>query len=601
MTVLDIIKLLGGLAMFLYGMRLMGDGLKKNSGGTMQRVLEKVTNNPFKGFLLGFLVTALIQSSKATIVLTAGLVGAGVLTLSQSIGIVLGANVGTTVTGQIIRLMDLDSSGGAGWLNYLKPSALAPMAAILAIAFIMFIKSRNSSTVGEIAMGFAILFTGLNSMTSAVDPLSESQAFVDAFSRFAGQPFFGFLAGMIVAIIFQSQSASVGMLQTLSTTGALTFSNAFPILLGIFLGDAITTALVCSAGAQTDAKRTGVVTILFNIVSLVFLIAAVLIAHASGWINSLWNSVMTSGSIANVNTLAKLVSALVFVPFSGIFFRLSHRLVRDEAAAGNIILDAAIAKLDTKLYISPIMALNSARSVIKVMQRMAAQNTKEAFKLILDFNEAGAKKVCAKEECIDAMADAVDEYLIHLSSHIDSDENSEVLNLYLQSFSEVERIGDHAVNLVENAQLLHEKNRRLSAPAQEELKILAAAVNEIMEETADSFIMNDPESAKKIEPLEEVIDDLVAEMKAHHLQRVREGKCGNYVGITFNDILINVERISDQCANMALYVQALHDPRIMHNRHSYIQNLHAGKDPYFNRVYEAKSNEYTRIVRAMKP
>ena len=594
MSIMNIISLLGGLALFLYGMRIMGDGLKQSNSGAMQKVLSKVTNNPLNGFLLGLLVTALIQSSTATIVLVAGLVGAGILTLRQSVGIVLGANVGTTVTGQIIRLLDLNASGGAQWLNFLKPNTLAPIAAVLGIILIMFIKTKNSGTIGGIAMGFGILFTGLINMTAAVEPLSQSQSFISLMVRFSDRPVLGFLSGLAVSTIVQSSSASVGMLQTLSTTGALTFQTIYPILIGIYLGDAITTALVCSIGTRADVKRTGLITVMFNLFSVVIIVLGVMIVRKIGLLNGTWDMTMTSGTIANTNTLFKLASAVVCIPLSGVFFSLSLRIVRDDESHkdADIIFEAAANKLDEKLFLSPQMALNSAHQVIRVMQRMATSNTGRALTLLNAYDGKEAEKVASTENCIDRMADAVDEYLIHFSAHVATEQVSDMVNYYLQIQSEMERIGDHAMNLTENAEALNKQQTELSGDAVRELGVLNEALTEILEFAADCFGDFDMNAAAKIEPLEEVIDDLVAEIKKRHIRRLREGQCTTYLGLIFVDALTNIERISDQCSNIAVYTLALHNTSIMHNRHEYIQKLHQGGNADYNSEYSRQREHY---------
>lgn len=592
MTVFSAISLLGGLALFLYGMRLMGDGLKKNSSATLQKVLTKVTNNPLNGFLLGLAITAIIQSSTATIVLTAGLVAAGVMTFRQSVGIVFGANVGTTVTGQIIRLLDLNTSGGASFLNLFKPDTLAPIAAVIGIVVIMFLKFKNSDTIGEIAMGFGILFTGLINMTAAVAPLSESAQFVSLFTRFSGKPFLGFFSGLLVATIVQSSSASVGMLQTLTTTGVLTFSSVYPILIGIYVGDALTTAIVCCIGTRADAKRTGLVTVLFSIFSIAFLMLGVGLIHKIGLLNALWSRPMSSGSIANTNSVFKLASALACIPASNLFYRLAMKLVKDDAAPENIIFTAAVQRLDEKLFISPKVALKSANDVICVMHRMSATNTDRALSLIARFDLALDKQVHDDEECLDRLADAVDDYLIRFSTHVNTEMESDMVNYYLQCFSEFERIGDHADNIAENAEALFRMDNRLSEEAQKEFSVLGDALREILEYTADCFRSLDAEAAKRIEPLEEVIDDLVAEIKNRHIRRLRKGQCTSDMGIIFVDALTNIERISDQCSNVAVSTLGIRNSSIVHNRHEYIHELHEGRNEFYNREYARQRSVY---------
>ena len=449
MTIFNFISLFGGLALFLYGMQLMGDGLKKGSSGALKAAMERVTNNPLVGFLLGLAVTAAIQSSTATIVLTSGLVGAGVLTLHQSLGIILGANVGTTVTGQIIRLLDLNADGSS-WLNLFKPSTLAPLAAIIGILLLMAVKTRNSDTIGGIAMGFGILFTGLLNMTAAVSPLSESASFTQMFVGLADKPLLGFLAGTGVAFLIQSSSATIGILQALSMTGALTFGSVYAIIIGVNIGDCVTTAIVCSIGSKADAKRTGVVHIIFNLCASVIIITALTILHHTGILNELWEQTMTSGSIANVHTIFRLSTAVLLLPVCGQFEKLARILVKDDMKLGENV-DHELSQLDEKFFASPALALSAASDAISTMARLARSGVMSAVEVLHQFDQKTIDVINQNEDHIDALADSVDNYLIKLSSHVSTGHGNDLLNYYIQCFSEFERIGDYAVNLTENA------------------------------------------------------------------------------------------------------------------------------------------------------
>ena len=434
MTIFNFISLFGGLALFLYGMQLMGDGLKKGSSGALKAAMEKVTNNPLVGFLLGLAVTAVIQSSTATIVLTSGLVGAGVLTLHQSIGIILGANVGTTITGQIIRLLDLNADGGA-WLNLFKPSTLAPLAAIAGILFIMAIKTPHSDTVGSITMGFGILFTGLLNMTAAVSPLGESPAFAQMFSGLADAPVLGFLAGTGVAFLIQSSSATIGILQALSMTGALTFGSVYAIIIGVNIGDCVTTAIVCSIGSKADAKRTGVVHIIFNLCASVIIITALTVLHHAGALDGLWGQTMTSGAIANVHTIFRLSTAILLLPVCGQFEKLSRVLVKDDQQIGENV-DHELSQLDEKFFASPALALSAASDAISAMARLARTGVMSALDVLHHFDRHTIDVIDRNEDHIDALADSVDNYLIKLSSHVPPGHGNDLLNYYIQCFSE---------------------------------------------------------------------------------------------------------------------------------------------------------------------
>ena len=590
MTIFNIITLFGGLALFLYGMRLMGDGLKRGSSDAFKSAMEKVTNNPLVGFLLGLGVTAVIQSSTATIVLTSGLVGAGILSLHQSIGVILGANVGTTVTGQIIRLLDVNASD-TSLLNFFKPSTLAPLASIIGILFIMAVKGRKSETVGSITMGFGILFTGLLSMTAAVSPLSESETFANMFFQLSDKPVLGFLLGAGVAFLLQSSSATIGILQAISTTGALTFSSVYAIIIGVNIGDCVTTAIVCSIGSEADAKRTGVIHILFNIAGSVLVILGLMVLRGFGVLDPLWDRVLTSGGIANVHTVFRLVSAIVLLPICSRFEKLSRKLVKDGVQIGENV-DHELSLLDEKFFTSPAIALSGAGEAITTMARLARSGVMNAMNVLEKFDRHTVDIICENEDHIDKLADHVDNYLIRLSPHVPTGHSNDLLNYYIQCFGEFERIGDHAVNLTENAQEFIERNASLSPVARQELAVLTEALGEILDYTYSAFGATDYDAARKIEPVEEVVDDLVATLRSNHIHRVRDGQCTVYAGLTFLDILVNVERIADQCSNVGVFTLSMSDKHIMNNHHDYIHELHQGKDPVFNRAYQETHDKY---------
>ena len=598
MTIFNIITLFGGLALFLYGMRLMGDGLKKGSSDAFKSAMEKVTNNPLVGFLLGLGVTAVIQSSTATIVLTSGLVGAGILSLHQSIGVILGANVGTTVTGQIIRLLDVNASD-TSLLNFFKPSTLAPLASIIGILFIMAVKGRKSDTVGSITMGFGILFTGLLSMTAAVSPLSESETFANMFFQLSDKPVLGFLLGAGVAFLLQSSSATIGILQAISTTGALTFSSVYAIIIGVNIGDCVTTAIVCSIGSEADAKRTGVIHILFNIAGSVLVILGLMVLHGFGVLDPLWDKALTSGGIANVHTVFRLVSAIVLLPVCSRFEKLSRKLVKDDVQIGENV-DHELSLLDEKFFTSPAIALSGAGEAITTMARLARSGVMNAMNVLEKFDRHTVDIICENEEHIDKLADHVDNYLIRLSPHVPTGHSNDLLNYYIQCFGEFERIGDHAVNLTENAQEFIERNASLSPVARQELAVLTEALGEILDYTYSAFGATDYDAARKIEPVEEVVDDLVATLRSNHIHRVRDGQCTVYAGLTFLDILVNVERIADQCSNVGVFTLSMFDKHIMNNHHDYIHELHQGKDPVFNRAYQETHDKYFGELKRIK-
>lgn len=595
MTIFNVISLFGGLSLFLYGMRLMGDGLKKGSSSALKAALEKVTNNPIMGFLLGLLVTAVIQSSTATIVLTSGLVGSGLLTLRQSIGVVLGANVGTTVTAQIIRLLDVNA-GPASWVNFFKPATLAPLAAILGIFLLMVIKNRRSETGGNIAMGFAILFTGLINMSAAVSPLGESALFTQILEQFSKIPVLGFIAGTAVAFLIQSSSATIGILQAMATTGALTFSSIYAIIIGVNIGDCVTTAIVCSIGSKADAKRTGVIHILFNIAGSLIVILALMAGRQLGALDWLWDKAMSSGDIANVHTLFRLISAVLLLPATRGFERLSYIIVKDDKTAVENV-DRELKLLNVKFFDSPSLALSSINTAITTMGRLAREDVTKAMGTLLTFEQGTVDLVNENEDHIDQLADAVDHYMVGLSPHLGSlRADSDLLNFYIQCFSEFERIGDHAVNLTENATELHGHKRVFSHYAQQEILILTEALQEILTYAYSGFKKVDYEAARRVEPVEEVIDELVAALRGNHIKRLREGKCSTYAGLTFLDMLVNVERIADQCSNLGMYILAQQPGNSGLNHHEYTRYLHQGNDTFFNEMFRERYDYYFGLL-----
>ena len=440
-------------------------------------------------------------------------------------------------------------------------------------------------------MGFGILFTGLLSMTAAVSPLSESETFANMFYQLSGKPVLGFLLGAGVAFLLQSSSATIGILQAIATTGALTFSSVYAIIIGVNIGDCVTTAIVCSIGSKADAKRTGVIHILFNIAGSILVIVGLMLLHSFGVLNALWDEALSSGGIANVHTVFRLVSAIVLLPVCGQFEKLSRKLVKDDVRLGENV-DHELSLLDEKFFTSPAIALSGAGEAITTMARLARTGVMSAMGMLEQYDANTIEVINENEEHIDKLADHVDNYLIRLSPHMPSGHGSDMLNYYIQCFGEFERIGDHAVNLTENAQEFLDRSASLSPTAHQELMVLREVLGEILDYTYKAFAATDYEAARHIEPVEEVVDDLVATLRANHIRRVRDGQCTVYAGLTFLDILVNVERIADQCSNVGVFTLSMFDEHIMNNHHDYIQALHQGKDPVFNRAYQEAHDKY---------
>ena len=600
MSIFNLITLFGGLAMFLFGMRMMGDGLKESSSGMLKQVMERVTGTPVKAFLLGLIMTAIIQSSTATIVITSGLVGAGIISLHQSLGIIVGANVGTTVTGQIIRLLDLDA-GGASLLQFFKPSTLAPLALIAGIIFIMGHPFRDSDKVGRIAIGFGILFSGLLNMTDAVSTLSETGILESLFSRLGDNPLVGYLIGAGVAFVLQSSSATIGILQAFSTSGQLSFSAIYAVLVGVYLGDCVTTALVCNIGARPDAKRVGTVNILFNLSKTVLILAGVTIAHHLGLLDGLWHRTMFSGGIANTNTVFNLSCAVLMFPMLGVYEKLSHRLVRDGAVSVSRETPAALAKLDALnpvFFSTPALALNSCHSVLREMYRLSCLNIRRSFGVINAYDEEMMQQIRHDEDVLDHMADRVSNYLVQLSGHMSTNSQMEAMEYYHSTVSEFERLGDHAMNLAEAAEEMKQEGTSFSERALRELSVVGDLIRNILHRTGIAFDQCDERAARHIEPLEEVVDDVVNALRQNHLNRLRLGKCSVMAGTEFLNILSDIERISDICSNVGVATISRVHPEMQHEIHDYVSRLHAGKDEDFNHEYQAEHDKYFEVLRA---
>lgn len=595
MTIFDIISLFGGLAMFLYGMRLMGNGLKDSSSGTLKKALELVTRTPFTSFLMGLGMTAVIQSSTATIVITAGLVGAGVISLRNSLGIVIGANVGTTVTGQIIRLLDLNSSG-TSFLEFFKPSTLAPIALIIGVMAIMSKKLRISEKAAQIIIGFGILFSGLLKMTEAVSVLTETGIIDRLFTMMGDNPVIGYAVGAGVAFVLQSSSATIGILQAFSTSGQLNFSEIYAVLVGIYLGDCVTTAIVCNIGARPDAKRVGLVNILFNLSETVLILTVVTILHSFGLLDFIWDKTIRSGGIANTNTIFNLSCAITLLPMLGVYEKISKKLIKDEpeteANTHNEKLDA----LNPVFFSTPAIAFNACYEVLLEMFQLGRKNVLRSFELITKYDSEKVKRIDDDERMIDLMADKVNNYLIQISGHITSQNHIEILNHYYTVIGEFEHLGDKATNISEIAQFMQQENISFSDSAIKELNVLRELLMTVMDYTDLTFRKCNVEAAKHIEPLEEVVDDMVAILKENHMNRLRTGECNVFSGTEFLNLLAEVEHISDICSNVGLATVSRVTPEIKHQIHDYLSSLHSGKDATFNKEYKEAKERYFRLL-----
>ena len=590
------IQAFGGIALFMYGKTMLGKGLEKISGGKMEKILSGLTSNIFKSVFLGAVVTAAIQSSGATTVIIVGMVNSGILQLSSAIGVIMGANIGSTVTGQIFRLAGIESSADTNIiLQLLNTRYLAPIISIIGLLIYMLSKNDVKKSLGETFIGLGILFTGMLSMSDSVKPLSELQQFQDLFAALSN-PVLGVIVGAIVTAILQSSAASVGILQAISESGALKNSAAFPIIMGQNIGTCVT-SIISAVGASKNAKRAAAVHLYFNVIGTVLFLTAVYTIKATiGF--PFWENTIDMGGIANFHTFFNITVTLLFLPFTKLLEKLACLTIRDKAENGDDSdgdAEITVNALDERFLKSPSLAIQQANNTVVSMGKLALRNFKEMRKLFVteDFSEKTVGKLKDNEASIDRMEDRLNAYLVKLTEcELTDYENRRVTEL-LHLTSEFERIGDYAMNLIENAEKLHSLDVVFSESALRELGVISDAVQEIIGMSVDTVKNNDAALAMRIEPLEETVDFLNETLKARHIERLKKGECVVESGVNFLDLLINLERISDHCSNIAIYVMSAQKNKDVLNRHEYIQSRHEGGDAdYLNLTeqYMAKYN-----------
>lgn len=593
-----IVALLGGLAMFLYGMRVMGDGLKSNSGGTMKAALAKVTNKPFLGFLLGVFVTCVIQSSTATIVLTVGLVGAGFLTFRQSVGIVMGANVGTAITAQIIRLMDIQSAENS-IMYFFKADNLAPLALIIGIVILMTTKRESKKNIGNVACGFGVLFMGLIFMSDAVAVFEE--ALSGLLTAFANNYFLGFASGVLVTGVIQSSSAVVGIIQSVASSVGVTFNGVFAVIIGVNIGDCLTTFLVSRIGAREEQIRTAVVHVVYNILAAILVIVLLMLGRATGLLNDdIWFKSLNSGGVANVHGLFRIIPAILLLPVSGLMASFTEKLVKDkpqEVNSEDAAIEQQLRELDPHLITSPILALDQVQALFGHMYDVAYKNFQACSKQIYSYDPDRKKRIHEREDLLDRITDATGQYLISMTPYIKRDRDFRMQNFELKTSVCIERIGDLSINITYQLNDLQGIGKKFSDIAITELRVALDAVDEIMKVTMQAYKDQDPALARKVEPLEEVIDDMVADINTRHVYRMSKNACEVEQGILFQNILSNLESISDQCSDISLYIIELTEPSIRGREHEYIHQLHHSVDSEFQKDYqENREKYYTRLL-----
>ena len=594
-----IITMLGGLAMFLYGIEVMGDGLKNSSGEALKRVLEKVTGNVLIGVITGALVTAVIQSSTATIVLAVALIGAGVLNLKQAVSIVMGANIGTTMTAWITTLAFVESDGNNWFLWLFDTDTLAPIALLIGIILIMFVKTKKAKTIGDIAIGFGILFVGLMNMTGAVRIFAESPVFMEMLANLSKTPVLGILAGLVITVIVQSSSATVAMLQSLSATGALSFSGVYPIVMGINIGTTLVTAFYCFLGGEDrDSKRTGVVHVAFNCIgTLAFMIILSVMQSLNIFGTSFWNMQVNSNIIAIFQTAFNLFTAVMLIPFTNQLVKLSTVLIKDAPVQPHN--HPELYTLSENLYISPAVAVQEATKAVVSMGNIAKDNFHRCCDVLLNYDESNFQLIETDEDNLDRFADRADRFLIGLSKVVETNADDRQVDMLLQTVPSFERVGDYGTNMVELAQRLRNERSEFSASARKELELLCRAVDEILEITVDAFGTNDNLKAKSIEPLEETIDDMVLLLRDRHTQRLKAGACTINTGLVFMEALTQLERTADHCSSIGVMMLARENEAIQDNHHKYLHEVHMGTDADYRAESDRRRAQYLMPLREM--
>jgi len=579
MSIFDILALIGGLALFLFGMSLMGTGLEKSAGNKLKGFLERLTSKKLNGFLMGVAVTAIIQSSSATTVMVVGFVNSGIMNLKQAIHVIMGANVGTTVTAWILSLAGIQ--GSSLFIQLLKPSSFTPILAFIGIVYYMFIKNQRKKDIGLILLGFATLIYGMDAMSAAVKPLGQMEGFRNLFLAFTN-PVLGVLVGAIVTGIIQSSSASIGILQALSATGQITMGAAIPIIMGQNIGTCAT-ALISSVGTNKNARRAALVHLYFNIIGTIVFLSLFTILNnifEFSFVNKSANHV----SIAIAHSTFNILCTLMLLPMSALLKRLAYKTIPDDNKQDKVSL------LDSRLFSTPSIAISRSREVAAEMAFTSMDAIKQALELINNYDDNKAEKVNDAEHRTDMYEDALGTYLVKLSSqNLSADDSTEAAKI-LFLIGEFERIADYAMDITESAKELYDKEWAFSEPAQKELSIMISAVNEVVEIAIHAFTENNLTLATQVDPLEEVIDELKSTLKKQHVIRLQNNECTIGLGFVFSDLLTVLERISDHCSNIAgCVIEMSHDSM---NMHDYLYKAKHDPNSEFVQKYKEYSVKY---------
>ena len=583
MSILNVISLLGGLALFLYGIALMGDGLNKVAGSKLQVVLYRLTSNPLKGILLGIAVTALIQSSSATSVMAIGFVNSGLMEFAQAVSIILGSIVGTSITGWIVSLSSIGSGGG--WTQIFSTTFITGVLATVGIILMKFSKNTTHNRVGTILLGFAVLMFGMGAMSDAVSPLKESESFIALLTKFSN-PLLGILVGMVFTAIIQSSAAAVGILQALSMTGALTFSAAYPIILGIAVGGALP-VLISALGASLNARRTALVHLIIDVLGAVFCGVVFYAVNAIHHV-SFMEAYMTPVTVALLNTIFRIVTVAVLTPFIAPMGKLACLIMKDEPVEDGSEGDWEL--LEDRFIQHPALAIEQCRIVLNHMADAVRENIRDALALLSSYSDDGFEHVQKTEELVDRYEDKLGTYIVKVTSSELTEKQNEDVYQFLHAITDLERISDHASNIAENAKEIHEKSISLEGEAGREINVMNSAITDVLDTALRALTEADMDAAYHVEPLEELIDNLCDDMKHRHIDRLTKGVYTRQNSFVFNDLIANYERVSDHCSNLAVAMIELSNEVL--DMHDYVENLMSRKDETFERYYQEYKNKY---------
>ena len=578
MNIYSILQLCGGLAFFLFGMHVMSGSLEKLAGGNLQKILKEVTSNPIKSLFFGAIVTIAIQSSSALTVMLVGLVNSGIMELAQTVGVIMGSNIGTTLTAWILSLSGIESDNL--FISMLKPENFSPIIALIGVIMIMGSKKEKRKDVGIIMAGFAVLMYGMQLMSGAVSPLADMPEFTGLLTTF-NNPFLGVLVGAVFTGVIQSSAASVGVLQALAMTGAISYSMAIPIIMGQNIGTCVT-ALLSSIGVNKNAKRVSIIHISFNLFGtaiglVVYCIARYVVDLA------LFNDSITPVMIAVFHSIFNVATTIILLPFSNSLVKIAKKLVTTDNADGQVVLDE-------RLLLSPGLAVKECLEKTNEMAELARDSFKNALDLFDNYSDSKFDDIEVMEERLDYLEDQLDTFLIHLSGKDVSEDGNNEISKMLHAINDFERIGDHAINMAKLAKQIDDNNLEFSKNARKELTVLNNALREILTLTVEAFSKNDLTEAVKVEPLEQVIDDLTKEIRNHHIDRLQKGKCDSRLGVFLTDYITNCERASDHCSNIAVCLIQTHNSSF--ETHDYLNELKAGQEPAFVGQFTMYQDKY---------